>query len=58
MMCNVKGIACNGGPTEDYHPTLQVPSAQQNIIAFIMFTVLDIQPLALLFWFTLTIDIV
>lgn len=34
MMCNMKGIASNGGPTEDYHPTLQVPSAQQNPIAF------------------------
>lgn len=32
-MCNMKGAICSDNPTEDYHLTLQFPSAQRRILA-------------------------
>ncbi len=31
--CNVKGITHNDEPAENYHPTLQIPSALQSFLA-------------------------
>ncbi len=39
-MCNVKGVAHISEPTENYHQTLQFPSALQSVLA----------SLSLLFW--------
>lgn len=45
MMCNVKGVAHNVEPTENYHPTLQFPSPLCSIsVSFsVLFWIYDLK---------------